>query len=365
MRRLSSITTFKSWLKFIIFIFLFPTSHLHSYQTTQYKKALEKKNKELILKKKEIKKLKEQEKKIYANILKIESNIKQINLEINKKKEELNNLESKEKLLQAQINKLKKHISQKKEYLNQVLKLLWEAYLQKSFLSNLENFRSIYLKYYWLKAIYEEYNQELKEIEVNQRELSEKILKLDSLKLQIKSKIDNIEEKKDDLLRNKMALFSNLQKVRALSMIKEKQLEEIIDTVEKIKYNLKILKTRQFSRAKGYLFWPVKSKKTILKRKGIVIYAKKGDKVSASFWGKVVYDGKLRGFGDVVILYHGKGYYTLYAYLSKANVKIGQMVEPKEPIGEVGFCPAIKGYGLYFEIRKGKKALNPKTWLSS
>ena len=77
------------------------------------------------------------------------------------------------------------------------------------------------------------------------------------------------------------------------------------------------------------------------------------------FWGKVVHNDTLRGFGHVVIVYHGFDYYSLYAYLSETYVRNGQEVEKDEPLGVVGYYPKADGPGLYFELRFHQKPINP------
>ncbi len=344
-----------------ILVFICVPFKVYSYPN---KHDIEIKKKEIILKKKELEKLKQKQKKLYLNIVEIEKRINTINENIDNKKIELLKLKSQKDNLESQIKKIKQEIKQRSLTINQILNLLWKIYLRKNFIYDAKDILTINLKYIWLKAIYKQYNEELKSVHLKQQELIKKALELNLLEQRIRTGIENIESKKDELLKNKIVLFHNLQKVRAISEIKEKQLEQIIDTVEKIKYNLKILSTRDISKAKGYLLWPIKGGyRPIRQKKGIVIPGDKGTPVVASFWGKVVYVGKLRGFGDVVVLFHGKGYYTLYAYLSEGKVRIGQMVERGEPIGETGYCPLIRKYGLYFEIRKGKYTLNPGSWL--
>ena len=68
---------------------------------------------------------------------------------------------------------------------------------------------------------------------------------------------------------------------------------------------------------------------------------------------------KYGGYGKKVILEHGFGYHTLYAHMSKFNVKIGQKVKRGEIIGYVGNTGASTAPHLHYEvIYKGKK-VNP------
>jgi septal ring factor EnvC (AmiA/AmiB activator) len=99
--------------------------------------------------------------------------------------------------------------------------------------------------------------------------------------------------------------------------------------------------------------------------RGIGIEVDRKQPVQAVSWGKVVHNDQLRGFGRVVILYHGDDYYTLYAFLANSPLRMGQKVEKGETIGTTGFYPPANGPGLYFELRFGQKAVNPMDWLAS
>ena len=80
--------------------------------------------------------------------------------------------------------------------------------------------------------------------------------------------------------------------------------------------------------------------------------------------GRVEYTSEdYAGYGEIVILNHGDGYYTLYAHLSDILVQQGAAVEPGQNIGRVGDTGSLKGTVLHFEVRKGGSALNPQDWL--
>jgi septal ring factor EnvC (AmiA/AmiB activator) len=66
----------------------------------------------------------------------------------------------------------------------------------------------------------------------------------------------------------------------------------------------------------------------------------------------------------MVILDHGKGFYSLYAHLSKTLVPIKHVVERGRAIGKVGETGSLKGPILYFEIRYHGEPQDPLTWLA-
>jgi len=67
-----------------------------------------------------------------------------------------------------------------------------------------------------------------------------------------------------------------------------------------------------------------------------------------------------------VLIDHGGGYYTFYAYLHDATVRPGDRVIRGQVIGHVGGESSDEGPHLHFEIRgQGGIALDPGNWLRS
>ena len=96
-----------------------------------------------------------------------------------------------------------------------------------------------------------------------------------------------------------------------------------------------------------------------LANRGINILGDVGDKVVASDDGIVEYVDNVRGFGTVIILKHKNGYNTSYAHLSKANVKLGDIVSKGEYIGDIGDTGMIDRSELYFKISYQGRAIDP------
>ena len=79
--------------------------------------------------------------------------------------------------------------------------------------------------------------------------------------------------------------------------------------------------------------------------------------------GRVRYAGWFQGYGRLVILDHGGGYYTVSGHLAEIAVAVGDTVASGAPIGTVGDSGSLSGPRLYFEIRRGGEALDPREWL--
>jgi septal ring factor EnvC (AmiA/AmiB activator) len=103
--------------------------------------------------------------------------------------------------------------------------------------------------------------------------------------------------------------------------------------------------------------------KTKTKHQGVDIRAKEGAPVRAVYPGKVAFAEPFQGYGLLVILDHGGGYYTLYAHLGRFMVKKGDKVPKGKTIGTLGSTGSLKGPYLYFEVREGGRAVNPQKWV--
>lgn len=126
--------------------------------------------------------------------------------------------------------------------------------------------------------------------------------------------------------------------------------------------------------------WPVQGKvissfgkeyradlNTWIFRDGIKIAAPSGTPVRASAQGSVIYAGPFRSYGNVVIMDHGKGFFTIYGFLKEMSVSVGDKLAEQGKVGLVGKdTQASSGTGqsaVYFEIRQGTTAVDPLDWL--
>lgn len=93
---------------------------------------------------------------------------------------------------------------------------------------------------------------------------------------------------------------------------------------------------------------------------GINISAKRGATVVAAENGVVAYAGnELRGFGNLLLIKHADGYMTAYAHNEALLVTRGQKVTRGQAIARVGSSGSVGAPQLHFEIRKGRKAIDP------
>jgi septal ring factor EnvC (AmiA/AmiB activator) len=136
---------------------------------------------------------------------------------------------------------------------------------------------------------------------------------------------------------------------------------------------------------RGYLAWPAKGKiisrfgreevpglKTWIVREGIRIATEPSAPVVAAMGGKVIYAGPFRTYGNVVIIDHEKGFFTIYGLLSRIDAVKGQEIPVQTQLGLAGDdTQAVSsgkrsaGSAVYFEIRKGDRAIDPVKWLQN
>lgn len=122
---------------------------------------------------------------------------------------------------------------------------------------------------------------------------------------------------------------------------------------------------------KGKFAYPIKGK--IVKsfgnqagriNQGVEFSAPFGSPVNSAAAGKVIYSGNgIKGYGNLIILKHADSFYTVYGFNSKNLVASGVEVKKGEKIALCGKPPGGNQARLHFEVRHGKKAVNPIFYL--
>ncbi len=122
---------------------------------------------------------------------------------------------------------------------------------------------------------------------------------------------------------------------------------------------------------KGFA-WPVRgkiissfgSKSLGLHNDGINIAAPRGSPVRATESGVVAYAGnELRGFGKLILIKHRGGWISAYAHNATLLVKRGGKVRKGQQVATVGSSGNVGTPQLHFELRKGKRAVDPRKHL--
>ena len=102
---------------------------------------------------------------------------------------------------------------------------------------------------------------------------------------------------------------------------------------------------------------------SVRQHNGIDLGGDTGDRVRAARSGEVILAGEKGGFGNTIVIYHGLGYSTLYAHLSRIEVSVGQQVQSGGRIGAIGSTGWSTGPHLHFELRIDGRAVDPTPYL--
>jgi len=132
-----------------------------------------------------------------------------------------------------------------------------------------------------------------------------------------------------------------------------------------------------FAALKGRLPWPTSGSLaasfgrqvhprygTVTFNRGIEINAPERQQIVAVSDGGVLFADWFKGYGRLIILDHGDGYYTVYAHAAEIRVKVGDQVTRGQAIGLVGDSGSVSGSQLYFEVRHRGRPQDPVAWLS-
>lgn len=123
---------------------------------------------------------------------------------------------------------------------------------------------------------------------------------------------------------------------------------------------------------KGKLSWPLKGRiiasfgarpaPSLPRLKGVQLRPGEGGQVRAMAAGQVRYADWFGGYGLMTIVDYGDGILGVYAHNDELYKQIGDWVEEGELLADAGSTGWVNGTTLYFEIRDGGKAVNPKRW---
>jgi murein DD-endopeptidase MepM/ murein hydrolase activator NlpD len=101
------------------------------------------------------------------------------------------------------------------------------------------------------------------------------------------------------------------------------------------------------------------------RNEGINIAAPLGTPVRSIDSGTVAYVGnEVKGYGNLVLVKHANGWISAYAHLDDVTVKKGDQVSAGEVIAKVGDTGGVGEPQLHFELRRGKKPVDPREFLA-
>ncbi len=405
-----------SYLKYIfaIFLIILLTSQLPAEiqeNLSDYQKELESIQQNLEKQRKNLRKTHRKEQNILTQVqsLKKELNIsKRLSANINHQKINIG-LQVIE--LEEHSQRAKAILIEREELLAKRLVLLYKqgTFYEWKLLFSAKSFVDFLRYYAYWRYILEQDHKQIERIKMEKALIVEwektlHIQKVHLEELEIKQKIEeaNLIEKQTEY--NK--LLANIQNERSIYEKTVKELKASAQKLENLIYQLIAKSTSSqtptispdststatnettstkpiisigstnFAKLKGKMIWPIKGKiistfgkhkhpkfKTYTFNKGLDIQAPKGTSIKSVGNGIVVYADLFQGYGKLLIINNGDGFYTLYAHCDKLLVKKGDKIQLAQSIATVGNTGSIKGNYLHFEIRHQDKPLDPLKWL--
>ena len=247
------------------------------------------------------------------------------------------------------------------------------------------------------KRIFAEYNQKIEQLKVLKGELERDAVKKERIMSGIEQKKREIEEEKSkkaaylgkvrqdrksyevslkELQANAARLQTMITRLDALSRRKLSSRHEKPGGRHKQLAELPPVPDRGFASQKGHMSLPVRGDivesygkhkhpefNSFTFSKGLSISASSGTEIKSIYEGTVIFADYFKGFGNMIIIDHGGGYFSLYAHASRLAKKVGAEVALHETIGAVGDVDSSKGSMLYFEIRHQGKPVDPAEWV--
>ncbi|ACS79684.1 murein hydrolase activator EnvC family protein [Maridesulfovibrio salexigens] len=323
--------------------------------------------------KQELLKLTREERSMFGELATIEDRISNVERELFRKEDDLAGIMEDELAAKADQRVLEDELEEIVAKLKTMLTKLWPVHSRKleNKFGSLDDWKKADRNFVWLASLYKDTKIELDKAQEKADEIAANLEVQKDLRLKAQSKLSEINDTKDGLLKDKLSLLAGIKSIRALKINREQELKGLLETINKLNYKLKSLTSKKIANFKGSLPRPCEGDTKVRFKpsgkppvRGIGIQTTGNVDVKSIFWGKVVHNDTLRGFGRVVIIYHGYNYYSLYAYLAESFVKTGQEVEKDEIIGKTGYYPNLKETGLYFELRFHQKPVNPQKWLA-
>jgi septal ring factor EnvC (AmiA/AmiB activator) len=182
-------------------------------------------------------------------------------------------------------------------------------------------------------------------------------------------------EREDFVARQRRFAVSGREEVVSLTD-KAARLERLLDTLSRQSTDEPAGPSGSIRPWKGVLDWPARG--TLVETfgrhrhpkfdawtfsNGIALSLPERTPVRAIYAGRAVYAQWLAEYGNLVILDHGDGVLTLYAWLQSVSVASGSYVPAGTTIGTAGIGPGREEPGVYFEVRDRQKAQDPVAWL--
>ena len=207
-------------------------------------------------------------------------------------------------------------------------------------------------------ALHQE-QQRLQQLEVNEQQRLEELSAARQNRSRVLAKIDT-------------GIASQTDEIDRLRR-QATELESVLKELTRLLSQLPIGDASPFAERKGQMDWPTDGRLVWkfgqpkadgqLRWDGVLLATSAGSEVRAIHHGRVVFADWLPGMGLLLVVEHGDGYLSLYGHNQDLLKDVGEWVTPGTVIAHVGDSGGQLTSGLYFEIRKDGKPVDPGQWI--
>ncbi|GAB1410699.1 peptidoglycan DD-metalloendopeptidase family protein [Desulfovibrionales bacterium] len=332
------------------------------------------KNQELAKQKKQIQALTDKERALHKDLAQLEKTLAQSAALLQQLEKDLDAAKKTQADILMRLSAVRAQQNKAADKLAEHMRTLWPIYLtaRNEGFSSAQEWAEANRQAVWLAALYREAELVCAEFAQQSAQVEIEQAAQDAARAAIDAQLQKISVSQADVLKKQANFTAQLKKVRAERTKTEKNLNDLAASIAALRHKIALQATQKISTQQGRLPWPATGK--ILTsfgapgaepNTGIGMALPDNTPVRCMAAGNVVHNDQLRGFGRVVIVFHGEDYYSLYAFLADAPLPVGSAVKQGEHLGTSGFYPKAKGSGLYFELRFRQKAINPLKWLQS
>lgn len=227
-----------------------------------------------------------------------------------------------------------------------------------------------------MKSLVQKKSRLRNQVEIRSEQARKKVDKLAGQAQDLRDLLNKLEKEQQEKRRKQeeeRRRLAALEEERRQKEFEENQKREQVKTADLIKFKPEVIKEigDSFVKAKGSLSRPARGPIVTaygqetskgVSSKGIIIKTRPQAQVIAPFDGSVLFAGPFRGYGNLIIIEHGKGYTSLLAGLDSIDCELGQMLLAGEPIGQMQDAKDTK---LYMELRKDNHPINPVSWFAN
>jgi septal ring factor EnvC (AmiA/AmiB activator) len=303
---------------------------------------------------------------------------------------------------QKEVEAVKNDAERKKQQIRVRLSALYKAgeignarmfFSSESFPQMVENLRYMRSVVENDRRLFAEYNEKIDRLRQLKAKLERDVVRKEKIKTSIESKKREIESEKKkqasylvQVRADKKSYLTSLKELEANArrlhaMVEKLEAKSRKSYTRKNKTNmgggpqLPAVPDKGFGSLKGHLSMPAKGEvigrfgrhkhpefNSYTVSNGISIAASTGTDIHSVYDGQVIFADYFKGYGNLLIVDHGGGFFSLYAHAAKIMKKVGSPVARNEIVASVGDTDSIRGPMLYFEIRYQGKPVDPAPW---